>query len=105
MIYFRTTPKSQAVYENNNRVRTMTISACGAEGGDPVDLGAERRFDRSSGVIRLDNTASAALDQISTRFASDPASICVRLTIASVDRGAKFQDTCVSEAAALVNCG
>lgn len=98
--------KSQPVFENNNRVRSVALSACGSDQSFSADLGGERRFDRASGIISLDEGGIGGVrGGIVEGFIKDPSSLCVRLTVTAVDRGAKFQDTCVSEAVALVNCG
>ncbi len=99
--------KSQTIYENNNRVRSVRIGPCGTDGGEVVDLAPGDRFDRSAQFVGMAfmSGRTDGLTALGAPFANDAAKLCFRVTIASVDPGAKYHDTCVSELAALVNCG
>ncbi|OGI37443.1 MAG: hypothetical protein A2140_01830 [Candidatus Muproteobacteria bacterium RBG_16_62_13] len=108
---------SQSIYMANNRIRKFRVARCG-------DLSKYRDIEITHHGKQFDMSAlwlSLGIDDLpwwveSAGFrykitASSPVvegkhtpTDCWRLTILEVDRGEKYRDTCVSEAALVVNC-
>ncbi len=96
--------KSQAVWDNNNRISALTLGPCGGA-GERVSLDVAKRYDASARLVYMSMGMSDLFQSLSERAMKSPKDWCVRVTLQEVQRGAKYQDTCISEIAGLVNCG
>ncbi len=96
--------RSQAVWEDNNRVASVSVGPCGGE-AELVALSPSRRHDASATLIELAAAPSGLRLSLAQSLITNPSQACVRVTLQSVEAGARHQDTCLSELAALINCG
>ncbi len=95
----------KGAFLNNERLKKISLTECGQKNAlDTMEFEPIRRFDLATKFKPLSDYkkphATSFFRKLKTK---QPA--CMRLTIDEVYPGRKFEDTCISEVALVVNCG
>ncbi len=97
--------KQQTTFENNGRLKEVRLTECGEE--EPfatAHFNDTQRHDLAVDVIKIQNYQNPQVLRFMNKIRDDQP-VCLRLTIDKVYKGKKFEDTCISEVAILLNCG
>ena len=102
--------KSRATWAENGGVAKIELSQCGQSDSEMHEIAPEYpynqthklSFDLKAALIRLDYEGFGKNFLAPVRQGE---SACLRLKILDVRKGSKFEDTCISELAIVVNCG